>query len=73
MAQRLDMRFRNTGGRIVSIGVPDPLTTLTEEDVSNAMDLVLTQNIFTSSSGELVAKDSARIVNLTETVTEWEF
>ncbi|NLW44815.1 MAG: DUF2922 domain-containing protein [Syntrophomonadaceae bacterium] len=71
MARVLEMRFNNAAGRLVTIKVPDVLDSFSGADASQLMDNILARNIFTSTGGDLVAKDSARIV-VTD-VTELEF
>lgn len=71
--QRLDMRFRDTAGYMLTVRVLDPLDTLTETQVETAMDTILTKNVFASRRGDIASKDSAQIINLSEVVTEWDF
>lgn len=71
MARVLEMRFNNAAGRLVTIKVPDVLDSFSGADASQLMDNILARNIFTSTGGDLVAKDSTRIV-VTD-VTELEF
>lgn len=60
--KRLDMRFRNQAGRLVTLRVDDPKDDLTAAEVQAAMQVIINANIFTSSGGDLVDIDSARIV-----------
>lgn len=73
MAQRLDMRFRNAAGRIVTVRVPDPRTDLTADQVGQVMDLVIAKNVFDTSGGDLVAKVDARVVELSQVLSEWTY
>ncbi len=61
------MRFRNASGSAVTIRVPDPKAGLTAAEVEAAMNTIIARNIFASSGGDLVAIDSARIVERTAT------
>jgi hypothetical protein len=61
------MVFRNQGGNLVIIRVVDPREDVTAEEAENVMDTILTENIFTSSGGDLVEKVEARIVERTYT------
>ena len=63
----LEMVFRNQGGNLVIIRVVDPREDVTAEEAENVMDTILTENIFTSSGGDLVEKVEARIVERTYT------
>jgi len=56
------MRFNNAAGRLVTIKVPDVLDSYSGADASLLMDNILARNIFTSNGGDLITKDSARIV-----------
>ncbi len=63
MATRvLEMRFNNAAGRPVTIRVPDVNDPYTGAEASTLMDNIITMNIFGSTGGDLVAKDSARII-----------
>ncbi|WP_100399739.1 DUF2922 domain-containing protein [Bacillus sp. FJAT-44742] len=63
MTKRLELRFENELGNIVTIALDNPLDNLTEETVSAAMDAVIAGNGFISNGGNLVAKRDARIVS----------
>ena len=58
---QLEMIFRTAGGRRATVAVPDPLTTLEAAAVETAMNTIITKNIFTSNSGDLVAAIEARV------------
>jgi hypothetical protein len=62
------MTFRNQAGGRVTISLTDPRDTLTGNDVTSAMDLIIASNIFTTSGGDLVAKEEARIIDRTVSV-----
>jgi len=61
----LQMRFVNQAGGRVSISLSEPKETLTENEVTEAMDEIIERNIFTSNGGDLVNKYSAEIVERT--------
>ncbi len=63
LSQRLEMRFTNAGGRITTISVENVREDVTPAEVQAAVDAILARNIFTSSGGDLVAAESARIVS----------
>jgi len=71
MTQQLQMVFRTAGGRRVTLSLDDPLATLDATTVQNAMDTIVSKNIFTSSSGDLVEVIEARITSR-ETVQLFE-
>jgi len=61
-ATYLEMVFRNQQGNLVIIRVIDPRENITPGEASNVMDTILTENIFTSSGGDLIEKVEARII-----------
>lgn len=65
MAKTLQLRFVNESGGRTSISLAAPKETLTEEDVSEAMDEIIVKNIFDTNGGELVGKYSAELIDRT--------
>lgn len=59
---RLEMIFRNGDGNRVTISVQEPRTDLTPQEVQEAMELITSNNVFTSNGGDLVSIESARLV-----------
>ena len=68
MAKVLELLFENEEGKTVSYTLNDPIEPVNEADVNMAMDAVIEQHAFSSSGGEVIKKQSARIVE--RTVTE---
>ncbi|MCM3594642.1 DUF2922 domain-containing protein [Metabacillus idriensis] len=68
MAKTLELQFLNEEGKQVKINIDSPKEPVVESDVSNAMDLILVSNTFTSPGGDLISKKGARVVerNLTD-------
>jgi len=62
------MRFVTQAGSRVTISLDNPKDTLTEAEVTAAMDQIIASNIFTASGGDLVSKDSAQITDRTVNV-----
>lgn len=60
--KRLEMRFENQDGRLVTYTLDDPVEPIDYEAVNEAMDTVIEQNAFSSSGGDLVLKRSARVI-----------
>ncbi|HOP95078.1 MAG: DUF2922 domain-containing protein [Dictyoglomaceae bacterium] len=56
------MVFQDSGGGSFTLRVPDPKDDVTEQEILNAMDTIIAQNIFQGRSGDLVAKVDARVV-----------
>lgn len=66
--QTLQMTFLTQGGSRATISLDNPKDDLTEAEVVAAMDQIIAKNIFNTSSGDLVAKHSARIIDRTVNV-----
>ncbi|WP_404455430.1 DUF2922 domain-containing protein [Virgibacillus necropolis] len=62
MAKKLEMKFENQDGKVVTYTLDSPVEPVDAIAVQAAMDEIITQNAFTSSGGDLVAVKSARIV-----------
>lgn len=63
----LVMTFLNENGKKVSLNVTAPKDVLTEVEINTAMDTVISKSIFYSTGGNLVSKDSAKIIDKTTT------
>ena len=63
MAKQLVMSFLNESGKKVSISLNSIKDTVTEKEVSAAMDVMLSKQIFTTTGGTLKTKDSAQIID----------
>lgn len=62
VTRRLEMRFINAAGRVVTLALPNPRQNLTAVEVEVAMNTVVGRNIFTSAGGDLTGVAGARIV-----------
>jgi Protein of unknown function (DUF2922). len=67
MSKTLVMNFLNESGNKTSIRVNNAKDTVTEAEVKAAMDVIIAKNIFTSTGGDLKAKDSAELVDKSST------
>lgn len=68
MEYTLNMVFLTAGSKKTTFSITGIKSTLTPVEVNTLMASILTENIFSTSSGDLVSKDSATIV--AKTVTE---
>jgi len=68
MEYTLNMVFNTSGGKKTTFSITDINSAVTPAEVNSLMNTILTENIFTTSSGDLVSKASAAIV--AKTVTE---
>jgi hypothetical protein len=68
MARKLVMSFLTEQGTTSSMTLEAPKDDLTEEDVRDVMELIITENVFTTSKGDLVDIKKAEIITTTEEV-----
>ncbi|WP_404443571.1 DUF2922 domain-containing protein [Sutcliffiella horikoshii] len=66
----LELFFLNEEGTKVKVSVDDPRAGLTQVEIEEAMDSIIAANVFTSKGGNIITKDSARIVE--RNVTDYE-
>ncbi|WP_010095224.1 DUF2922 domain-containing protein [Ornithinibacillus scapharcae] len=60
--KQLELKFENQDGKTVTYSLDNPIEPVDPTVVSAAMDVILAQNVFETSGGDLVAKKSARLV-----------
>ncbi|RJX24924.1 MAG: DUF2922 domain-containing protein [Dethiobacter sp.] len=63
MEQTLRLIFRNAEGRTVTMSVSNPKDPLESTDVDNAMDLIISTDIFQTSGGSITEKVKAEVVS----------
>ena len=66
MESKLYMGFKTSGDSTYNVVVDDLRDNITDEDVNATMDIILEADVFLPSSGRLVEKKSARIVDTVE-------
>lgn len=62
MSITLQLSFLTELGNTVTLSIPDPKPGLTETEVQQAMQTIIDKNVFTSTTGSLVAIKAARVV-----------
>lgn len=62
MSITLQLSFLTELGNTVTLSIPDPKPGLTETEVQQAMQTIIDKNVFTSTTGPLVAIKAARVV-----------
>lgn len=67
MKYYLNMVFLTAGAKKVTFTVSDVKVGITQAQINTLMDLIIAQNIFTTSSGDLVKKSSASFLEKKET------
>lgn len=66
MAEKIELKFENEEGHVVTYSLDDPAEP-DEAAVNEAMDAIVSANVFSSSGGDIVTKKEARIVDRTVT------
>ncbi|HWR06773.1 MULTISPECIES: DUF2922 domain-containing protein [Sporomusa] len=67
MKKYLDMTFRDSVGKEVTLSLPDPKDDLTLAQVNTAMDTIIAKNILVNRGSELVSRVEA-IVRISDSV-----
>jgi len=63
MAKTLEMVFRNASGKSVTLSMIDPKDAITLAEVNTVMQNIISKNIFSTKTGDLVQIVEARIHN----------
>lgn len=63
--RKLELKFTNQVGKVVTYSLDQPIEPVDTNAINEAMDTIISENAFTSSGGDLIAKHSARIVERT--------
>ena len=64
----LQLIFKNSVGKKVTLSIEDPKDALTEAEIKAAMDLIIQKNIFKKNNYDLVEAVEAKIVTTGTTV-----
>jgi len=67
MEYTLNMVFLTAGGKKTTFSISNAKGTITEAQVNALMSGIIAKNIFNTSSGDLLSKDSASLVAKTVT------
>ena len=63
--RRLELVFLNEAGKRFTLSIDDPREDLTSQEISQAIDEIIRNNIFESSMMDLVEAKEARIITTT--------
>lgn len=63
MAKKLELVFKNASDKSVKITVDDARENITPAEVKTAMESIVAKNVFTSTGGDLVGVQGARIID----------
>ena len=66
----LDLVFRNTAGKKVTLNIEEPKTGVTKAEIDAAMQVVVENNIFNTNGGDIVEAVEGRLRTLTLDVVE---
>ena len=66
----LDLVFRNAAGKKVILNIEEPKTGVTKAEIDNAMQVVVANNIFNTSGGDIVEAVEGRLRTITLDVVE---
>ena len=64
----LQLIFKNSAGKKVTLSIEDPKDALTEAEIKAAMDFIIQKNIFKKNNYDLVEAVEAKIVTTGTTV-----
>ena len=64
----LDLVFRNAAGKKVSLNIEEPRTGVTKAEIDAAMQVVVENNIFNTSGGNIVEAVEGRLRTITTDV-----
>ena len=60
---KLVMSFKTVADKTVSLSVDDPRTDLTEQEVKDAMELIVTKDVFAPNGSNLASTLGAKIIS----------
>ena len=61
----LDLIFKNTAGKKVILNIEEPKTGITKAEIDAAMAVVVSNNIFNTSGGDIVEAVEGRLRTIT--------
>lgn len=65
--RRLVMSFKTVADKTVSLSVDDPRTDLTEQEVKDTMELIVTNNVFAPNGSNLASTVDAKVISTNTT------
>lgn len=60
--KRLLMTFKTTDNKKVSLSVDNPREDITESEIKDAMDLVVSKNIFAPNGADIISAVEAKVI-----------
>ena len=68
----LDLVFRNAAGKKVTLNIEEPKTGVTKAEIDAAMQVVVENNVFNTSGGDIVEAVEGRLRTITTDVVDEE-
>ena len=66
----LDLVFRNAAGKKVTLNIEEPKSGVTKAEIDAAMQVVVTNNVFNTSGGDIVEAVEGRLRTITTDVVD---
>lgn len=66
--KRLAMKFKTSNGKALTISLDGPKESIQEQEIKDAMDLIIAKNIFAVEGAEIATTSEAKIITTDETV-----
>lgn len=66
--RRLAMKFKVSNGKNLTISLDQPKEEIKEQEIKDAMDLIVEKNIFAVGGLDIVSTSEAKIITTDETV-----
>lgn len=66
--KRLAMKFKTSNGKALTISLDGPKESIQEQEIKDAMDLIVAKNIFAVEGAEIATTSEAKIITTDETV-----
>ena len=66
----LDLVFRNAAGKKVTLNIEEPKTGVTKAEIDAAMEVVVNNNVFNTSGGDITEAVEGRLRTVTTDVVE---
>ena len=66
----LDLVFKNAAGKKVTLNIEEPKANVTKAEIDTAMGVVVTNNVFATSGGDIVEALEGRLRTVTTDVVD---
>lgn len=66
--KRLAMKFKTANGKAFTISLDGPKENIQEQEIKDAMDLIVSKKIFSINDADVVTTSEAKIITTDETI-----